>query len=86
MADYNVQSFTYTNPKTKKTGTTVMYGYQSEHNHNKAAQFTPDAINWIVAKFHWPKNAIEKSHFASHQGRPGQGHELKWNDVAKRWM
>lgn len=79
MPNYNVQDFSYTNPKTNKTGTSTMFGSQAKHDHTQSAQFTPDAIAWLVANNHWPQVEIVPGKFFSSQGKPAAGHQLNWN-------
>lgn len=85
MPTYYVQTFSYTNPKTNKTGTKTMYGDGTVHNHTRSTQFTPDAITWLVLNNHWPRDRIVSGDFRSGQGKPSEGKLLTWNSSTKRW-
>lgn len=77
---YYVQEFKYQN------GSTILYGEQTEHNHNKSNQFTTDALDWLVTNARWPRAAIEIGKFKSGQGKPGQGKEFKWTAAVNKWV
>ena len=85
MPTYYVQDFTYTNPKTGKTGVSTMYGVEDAHNHAKAAAFTPGAISWLATNFHWPSASIVSGTFRSAQPAPAGGHLLTWKPASGTW-
>lgn len=78
MAQYNVQNFTYDGP-----GDSLCYGLQDDHNHEKAVKFTTDVT--IYLKDQGCKNIIAGP-FRSHQPKPAEGKEFKWNEKTKTWV
>ncbi|CAL2084864.1 conserved protein of unknown function [Tenacibaculum sp. 190524A02b] len=71
MPQYNVQNFTYDGP-----GDSLCYGQQDVHDHDRAVQFTVDVTAYLQGQ---GCQNIQPGPFRSHQPRPNEGKEFRWN-------
>lgn len=77
MAVYNVQNFTYDN------GTSLCYGQQDDHNHDKAVQFTVDVTAYLQGQ---GCTNIRAGAFQSNQPIPANGKAFNWNNATSKWV